>query len=186
MAFPFLDLAIVAVRVANGRQGSLNSDEKRLRQKLLKLLDETQSATRFPEIRLRRGRVEEAEDRNGNVQRSDGLVEVEVVGIAGTRGQNALGGSAAGIGKCPDAIGYGLLEFVVVDAESQEGRGDVESQRFGRAWVDLAEEGRRNEGLRVCFENVGDQLVGQLLRGLARLDIWRRLAQGKEDIVFAD
>lgn len=62
----------------------------------------------------------------------------------------------------------------------------MESQRFGRARADLAEEGRRNEGLRVCFENIGDQLVGQLLRGLARLNIRRRLAEREEDIVFAD
>jgi hypothetical protein len=38
----------------------------------------------------------------------------------------------------------------------------------------------------VCFENIGDQLVGQLLRGLARLNIRRRLAEREEDIVFAD
>lgn len=141
-------------------------------------MNQAKPAASLPKVGLGCRSVEETKNGDGNVEGSNSLVNVEVLGVAGPGREDALSSSAAGIGKGPDAVGNSLLELGVVDAEREQSGGDVKGERFGRARVDLSEKGRGDKGLGVRLQDVGDQLVGQLLGALGREDVGGGLAEG--------
>jgi hypothetical protein len=62
----------------------------------------------------------------------------------------------------------------------------MEAQRFGRRRLDLAEEGRRRKSLDVGVQQVRNEVTGQLLRTLGRLQRRCRLAKREKNLILAD
>lgn len=75
----------------------------------------------------------------------------------------------AGVDESPYIVRDDLVQVVVVGAEGKQSGRDVKCQCLSGRRLDLSEEGRGDEDLNVRLKDVGNQLVRELLRALARL-----------------
>lgn len=104
MVPPLLDISVTRVRMPQGRESLLNSQKERPRQDIPYPLNQTEPPPNPPEVSLRSGGVDEAQECEGNGRGPNRVIQVRALGIFCLTDNKLLSRRRAGIEKTVRAL----------------------------------------------------------------------------------